>query len=70
MHPHGVLAALQALAKRGDVDADGLSVTGQLFARQLGLVSKEPVVHGPERAAVAGAMGRLGGLEGVGVDGL
>ena len=58
------------MAERGDVHTDGLSVTGQFRARQLALMREEALVHGPERAAVPGAVGRLGGLEGVGVDGL
>src|SRR5207249_11396796 len=68
VQPRGVLTALQALAEGSDVEPDGLSVSGQLFAGQVGLVGEESRVHGPERPAFPGAMGRLGRLERVGVN--
>src|SRR5262245_13030974 len=62
-HLRRVLSALQALFEARHVEPDGAGVLDKILVVQRGLAIEQPIVHRPVFALLAGAVGRLGGLE-------
>ena len=60
-----MLSALEAPLEGALVEPERLGMLRQVIAAELSLVRKESTVHLPVLALIAGAVSRLGGLEGL-----